>query len=332
MLGKIFAAGILAFLALMPLDAHASPAANPAPAPAGALVASPAVTKALALYQQGKYKDGILLLNEYLSQSPGDYVALVARAVGYASEQQYDDGVRDLDAALAINAQIPKAELLKCTYLYALHRLDDAIAACTQSLRLDPQDADAYDARALALDAKDDSPHERLAVEDVNRAIEISPTAWAYAERCELKIELNEYASAGPDCDQSLQMNPSSGWTWYQRGRVALQAQDYAAAESDFSNALANHTTLKYVYVSLAQAQLGLGKYAEALENVNAYIAKYPNVGSAYLVRAKIYAKLGKPAQAISDASLALKYDKAGGENDDAAEAQAFLNGLTSPR
>jgi tetratricopeptide (TPR) repeat protein len=208
-----------------------------------------------------------------------------------------------------------------------LGRLDEAIDACSRAIDLDANDFGAYNERALARDAKDDAIHETAAIGDVDRAIVLKPNAWSYAERCELKLELGQYASATPDCDRSLELDPTAGWTWMQRGRLALQAGDFTAAAADLQKAIDNHSP-KGASMLLAQAQLGLGKYPEALKTIDTYMEETKSVSEAYLIRAQIEAKMGQTDSAISDAKQAIAASQ---KPSDTAAAQSFLDGLKTP-
>jgi tetratricopeptide (TPR) repeat protein len=313
-----------------------APIASPASVPTTAGTAAPAASgplpadlaRAITLLQQGKSEEALGVLDGYVKSNPNDFRGFVLRGALYDSRGDYAKAVADFSVALAADPALEKTQFMDCSALYNLHRLDEAIEACTNAIALDSSDADAYDERALARDAKDDALHETAAVDDVTRAIEIAPSAWAYAERCELNIELKHYAAATPDCDRSLAMDPTIGWTWFQRAKLAAYAKDFATAETDLNKAIEAHTTIKYVYVSLAQAQYELGNYEQALVNVDRYIGENPGVSAAYLTRAKIELKMGKRDEAVADAKEALKDAATSKEPQDAPDAQQFLDGL----
>jgi tetratricopeptide (TPR) repeat protein len=323
------AAALLFAFAFVPIAGHASvPASAGAAAPAAAEQVPQDLVRAISLVQQGKMDEALSVLDAYLKSHPNDYRGFVLRGAVYDSRGDYAKAVADFTVALAAKPDLEKTQFMDCTALYNLHRLDEAIQACTNAIALDPNDAGAYDQRALVLDAKDDAAHETSALDDVSRGIAIAPSAWAYAERCELEIELNRYGAATPDCDRSLAMDAMNGWTWFQRAKLAVYAKDFAMAETDLNQAIETHTTIKYVYVSLAQAQYELGKYPDALANVDHYIGENPGISSAYLTRAKIELKMGKRDEAIADAKEALKDAATSNEPQDAPDAQQFLDGL----
>ena len=315
---------VVAFLAA-PASGRATSAAPPA-------TQSETLGQALQLMQQKKYADAVSLLTDYLTRDPSNYRALALRGFAYSAMSKNAEALADFDASLALEPGVEPIELAACQTLYQLHRLDESIVACSKAIDLNPEDAEAYNARALSLDAKDDAVHETAAIKDVDQAIALKPTAWSYAERCELKLELSQYDAAIPDCDQSLMLDAANWWTWFQRGKLALHAGDFAGAATDFQKAIDNQKTVGYPYVSLAEAQYGLGKYPDALQSVNVYLAKFPKVSAALLVRAKVEAKLGKSSDARADANAALANAQEAKSATDIAAAQALLAQLgTNP-
>ena len=293
---------------------------------------SPVVSQGFALIKAGKTTEALALLNDYLKTNPGDFRALIVRGLAYQRQNQNVQARDDFETVLAIHPEMEPVQFLDCDVLYRLRRLDDSIAACSKAIALDSTDSAAYDQRALSLDAKDDASHEALAISDVDRSIQLHPSAWAYGERCELKLELKRNADALPDCEKSLELdaNGADGWVWIQRGKLALDAKEYSTASNAFSKAIENNTTVGYAYVLRAQAKEGLGQYAAGLDDVNHYLAQNPGVSSAYLERAKIELKLGKAQDARADAQRALAEARGVKKADDIAAATAFLQQLPS--
>ena len=89
-----------------------------------------------------------------------------------------------------------------------LDRLEEAIADCTEAIRLDPDSAQLYLERAGA--------HSRLnryeeAVADYDTAISLDPGhAAAYLGRCHAKSELGRHEEAIEDYDHAVQLDPAS--------------------------------------------------------------------------------------------------------------------------
>ena len=67
----------------------------------------------------------------------------VAQADNYLKQQQYDKAVAAFDQAIALDPKNPEFPLAKCRALASASRHKDAIPACTESLRLRPDNAEA---------------------------------------------------------------------------------------------------------------------------------------------------------------------------------------------
>lgn len=290
--------------------------------------AASTLDEATSLLGQGKNQEAKAVATDVLRKEPLSAEAHVVRGFAEEALKENAASIDDFNAALAINPQLEGAWYGKCTVFYQLERLDDAIAACTRAIALDPNDVAAYNQRGLAYDAKDDTANETIAIADLDRSIELEPNnAWSYSERCELKLEVKKYDAALSDCNHSLAIDPSSSWTWYQRGRLYTHAADYQHAESDFQRSIETGPAIPFAYCNLAQAQTELGKLQDALTNVNTCISRFPKSSFGYLTRANAYAKLGNRAYAIADAKQALALAK---ESSQRSDAQALVDKLTA--
>ena len=105
-------------------------------------------------------------------------------------------------------------------------RLEEVIADCTESIRLDPENSRQYLERAEARTSFD--CYEE-AVVDYNRAIQFdSCNAAAYIGRCPAKSELERHEEAIADYDQAVRLDQdaaSASGNWRTRGRAVLPAQ-----------------------------------------------------------------------------------------------------------
>lgn len=278
--------------------------------------------------EAGKNVEAIANATAVLKENPGSVQALAIRGIAEENIEKYADAAEDVNAALLMAPNAAFLHVLHCSALYHLHRLDEAIAACTKAIQIDPHNVGAYDDRALAHDAKDDMPNETLALADVDKSIALDPkSSWPWSERCELKIELHREADrADADCDRALMLAPHDGWTWYQRGVLYSFAHDYVNAERAFQRAIDEKTSLGYAYVRLGQAQSARGKYAQAVDSITTYIEKAPSVPDGYIARAEVEEKNHQGNAAIADAQKALSLKSSGkDENDVAGRAKALL-------
>ena len=89
-----------------------------------------------------------------------------------------------------------------------LHRHEEAIADCSEAIRLDPRDPALYLERAEARSAVG---RFEEALADYDRAIRLDPDhAGAYLGRCRAKSELGRHEEAVEDYDHAVRLDPDS--------------------------------------------------------------------------------------------------------------------------
>ncbi len=151
-------------------------------------------------------------------------------------------------------------------------RLNEAIAEYNEAIRLDPQNVDAYNDRALAYYALGES---RRAVEDLHEVIRLDPQvrgvhsdrgqaddflvldesdraivdygaairldpwfAEAYVERCKAYFDMREYHRAVVDCDQAIFLGPQLTDAYANRASSHTALGNDSAAQQDIGRAL----------------------------------------------------------------------------------------------
>ena len=89
-----------------------------------------------------------------------------------------------------------------------LHRHEEAIADCSEAIRLDPRDPALYLERAEARSAV---ARFEEAIADYDRAIRLDPDhAGSYLGRCRAKSELGRHEEAVEDYDHAVRLDPDS--------------------------------------------------------------------------------------------------------------------------
>jgi len=223
--------------------------------------------KGLLLRELGRYKDALAILDQALARDPGQIEAhfekgAVLEAMGRAEQAlsayqhvveldgsygpafarlgdlrlllgRYQDVVAALDRALAL---APSAGLhrSKGEALYYLDRLEDALSAFDEAIRLDPNDACAYRYRGSALRKLGKYEHAitafQLAIE-LGAALEQEEDAWAYAELGECLRSLNRFREAKPAFQKAI--------TRFQEAKPAFQKA--ATYQKQYAWALARY-------------------------------------------------------------------------------------------
>ena len=134
-------------------------------------------------------------------------------------------------------------------------KLEEAIAAYDEAIRLNPDYAEAYNNRGNAKDAL--GRHE-AAIVDYNEAIKLKPDlAEAFNNRGVAKETLGQYNAAIADYDEAIKLKPDYAKAYYNRGLAKKTLGLVKEARADFENALvlariANNANL----VALAEQSL----------------------------------------------------------------------------
>ena len=146
---------------------------------------------------------------------------------------------------------------------------ENAIEAYDEAIRLDPQDAYAYNNRGNAY--KYLGKYER-AIQDFDEAIRLAPDdADAYHNRGNAYALLDQYERAIEDYDEAIRLNPKYAKAYGHRG---------------------------YAYGNLGQHERAIEDLDEAIRLDPKYAKAY---GDAYRWRGKAYEALGNQAQADAD-------------------------------
>ena len=251
-------------------------------------------------------------------------------------ERQFDAAFALLDKELAAAADdTGRAEVHTLKGFCHAEQGDSAAAikAFTHSIRLDPNDVDAYVARASAYQQRGQFDK---AIEDSSQAIRIAPkNADGYDQRAYAYLTLGKIDQALADYDEMLRLNPKNAVALAGRGKAWLSKGEFDKALADLNRAIAIESPHRYLFFERADvwqamgkpdraiadfgevlrrdpknalalasrgaARLSTGKLEKALADLNRAIAIEPAYSRFYLKRAEIWQATGKPERAIAD-------------------------------
>jgi tetratricopeptide (TPR) repeat protein len=113
---------------------------------------------------------------------------------------------------------------------------DRAIREYTEAIRLKPNEAAAYLARACAYDEKQD--YDR-AIADYSKLIQLKPRdALVYFARGRAYYEKENYDKAIADYNEAVRLEPNDAMTYYSRGCAYDGKEDYDRAIADYSETI----------------------------------------------------------------------------------------------
>ncbi len=204
---------------------------------------------------------------------------------------------------------LKKRKVFAELYFYrgtAKHKLEDytgAIEDYSKTIKLNPQNAYAYNNRGNAKEALKDY---KGAIEDCNKAIKLNPqNAYAYNNRGNAKGKLNDYTGAIEDYNKAIEINPQYAKAYHNRGYARYNLKQYEEAIADFDKAIELDPNYANAYCFRGIAKYELKKYDKAIEDFTKLIELVPDFADAYNNRGNSKLGLKQYKEAITD------YDKA---------------------
>jgi len=257
-------------------------------------------------------------------EKPGDkpeFVNPLVRAVMEVREDFNDEPKVTEKKLKTLTEQFPENSSVLSTvseYYNELKKFDEAEETASEAIKINPENTDAYKARAMARVSMED---KKGALEDVKKAMELDPQdesskilsilIASSKEALDLKtvasIEaMKDAISAAEESVSDLTSdNKKSG------GSNKLSSAGKLLTEKDLEeegSQVSNFSKSK-LFLTKAAAKNSLGDYAYAVKYASMAIKEDSNNVNAYLERAMANNFLGHYDKAISDASKALEKD-----------------------
>ncbi|MEH2404209.1 MAG: tetratricopeptide repeat protein [Nostoc sp.] len=174
-----------------------------------------------------------------------------------------------------------------------------AITVYTQSIKLNPNDLQAYINRGIA---RHQSGDNRGAIADFNAALKINPNlALAYNNRGNAHSDLGDKQEAIADFNAAIKINPNFALAYYNRGNARRQLGDKQGAIADYNAALKINPNSALAYNNRGNARRQLGDNQGAIADYNAALKINPKYALAYNNRGVARHQLGDNQGAIVD-------------------------------
>ncbi|MEA1015864.1 DUF3857 domain-containing protein [Sphingosinicella sp. LY1275] len=206
--------------------------------------------RASLLMSRSRYEEAVKDLDRAIALNPRDEWALASRGFAKIVSEDFEAGAKDIDAALAIDKDQPMA--LRGRGLLAQRDGDAeaAVAAFTAALRIDPQDSFTLGKRAIA---NRQAGHDEAALSDSEAALKLTP-GWTelYLLRANLlrKLGKPEQGLAEAAALQSAMPNDDYAQVGAAKIYLAFGARDKAKEAFDRAIALAPKS---YIYLNRSQ-------------------------------------------------------------------------------
>ena len=235
--------------------------------------AGPAVGRARALIEQGKYAAAITELDQAVRQDPKFAYAFAWRGTAKNRMGQFGEAMPDLNEALLLD---PRNVLALTQRGYVFFTMGDS-------------------GKALA---------------ELNTAGEIDPASPApYAFRGLIYSDMGEQEKALLEYNKALKLNPNFSPAYGGLGSVYNKQQEYEKALLAFNKALALTPHHVPSLSGRGFTYFSLGEYDRAISDLTELIRLIPKFSKPYINRGRAYIAVGNLLAAIKDFDEALKSD-----------------------
>ena len=190
-----------------------------------------AVLAVLTWRQAGHYKNHEALWTHTIAVNDRAWAAYADRGAVYASQNRFEDALRDYGRAIELKPDYPHARYNRGNAYATLRRFDDAIRDYTRAIELKPDYTEACAARGNAYAALGRFDH---AVRDYTRVIRLQPgRADAYTNRGNAHCLLGQFDRAIRDYDRAIRVNRTYAPTYSNRAQAHLGRGAYDKAWAD---------------------------------------------------------------------------------------------------
>ncbi len=229
-----------------------------------------AVLRADKLFNEGKFLDSLVLLNQILNKDPRETHALWLRGLVYETTKKPADAIRNYDAFLSIQPDNIEVIKHKAFSYMALGDKQKAFQQAETVIKLAPKSPDSYVTASML---------HRIA---------------------------NEFSEALSICNEGMKKSKANAPLYIDRGYSDERLRRYKDCISDADKALrlrpGNIEAYRLKGVSLS----AMGNHREAIDNFNEAIKRSPDNPHAYFARAVCYYQTRQYKLAQGDANKLL--------------------------
>jgi tetratricopeptide (TPR) repeat protein len=240
-----------------------------------------------------------------LSKAGADSPA--GRAAARLASGSVDEAVKELDQALAKNANDSDALALKAAVAVASNRADEAASTAQKAVAANPKSAAAQVALSYAQQAKFDLEGARASLE---KAVTLEPgDALAWARLAEIRSSLGRSDEALAAAHKAAELDPGLARTQTVLGFANLNEVKLDAAEAAFRKAIELDGSDPLPRLGLGLARIRDGKLAEGSKEVEAAVALDPGGSLLRSYLGKAYFEQKRETLVAREYDLAKKND-----------------------
>ena len=275
------------------------------------------LNEAIALHQQGRFEQAIVLYSDILKVEPKHFDAIHLLGVIADQMKNHQLAADLIDQAIAINSSNADAYFNRGNALKELGRFDVAVESYDKAVRLNPRYANAFNNRGVVLQKLNQLDE---AVESYGKAVRIKPDyAEAHFNLGIVLQELKRFDEALASYGRVTALKPDFPTAHYNSG-VALHALErFDAALASYDRAIALDPNYAQAHSNRGAVLGKLKRFDDAVVSYDAAIALKPDYAEAYFNRANALTELGQLEAAVAS------YGQAIGAKSDFAEAYLDL-------
>jgi tetratricopeptide (TPR) repeat protein len=275
------------------------------------------------------YQREIADYNQALKLNPNYVEAYYNRANAYAELKNYQAAIADYNQAIKLNPNLAEAYYNRANAYGLSGDTPSGIADLQKAAQLYQQqgNTEGYQSTQQLLQqvkgVKEEHPD---AIADFTQAIKLNHNdAKAYNNRGNAYYELKDYQKAIADYSQALKLNPNEADAYYNRGLAYDELKDYQKAIADYNQALKLNPNDAGAYYSRGTASLQLKEYQAAITDYNQALKLNPNDANAYYNRAVAYGLSGDTPSGIVDLQKAAQLYQQQGNTEGYQRTQQLL-------
>ena len=279
------------------------------------------------MHQTGNLPGAAQLYTQILAHNPQHFDSLHLLGVVAVQQKDFEQGLRYIDQAIAINGTYAVAFNNRGSALKGLKKREAAIESHDRAIQLKPDYAEAYNARGML---QHELKQYAAAHESFVAAIKSTPRYAPTHNNLGLLLQTmaqNEEQEEGDShdsgttlldqamaCfDRAIALQPDYAEAYNNRGNLLRSLENCDQAIANYGQAIALEPTNGEAFNYRGNALTDLGKFDEALASYDQAIALNPGYAEAYGNRGNALSHAGHHAAAISsyDQALALDPDSA---------------------
>jgi tetratricopeptide (TPR) repeat protein len=270
-----------------------------------------AFSQATALHGAGLLQEAENIYRRILQARPTHGDSLHLLGVLLHQRGEFEDAVRHIDAALALDPALAAAYGNRGLALHKLNRFAEAVASYDHAIALTPDDARAFYNRGNALHAL---ARFEEAVASYERAVALKRDyAAAFYNRGNALVPLGRFEEALTSYEQAIVLEPDHRGALNNRGVVLQRLGRFDDAVAAYDRALATSGGDASTFHNRGVALLERGQFEAAVASYDRAIALMPGRAASFFHRGRALQALKRLNEAVAsyDRAIALKPDYA---------------------